>query len=156
MPLETKEYAVNESSFELLPAGVYQCRLTDLAEKIVVNKQTNEARDCIEWSFEVLAGPHKGKEITDLCAAPVNGLGPKTKMRQWIEGFTGQSLQGRTKPVDPNRLIGKDCLLTLSRGPNQAGREVNKIVALSPANGAAPAPEPPKAAPAGNGDGDLF
>ncbi len=154
MPLQNATYNVNENTFELYPAGIYEARLVDLEEKTLTIQATNETRDVIEWTFEVISGPQKGKEIKDICAKPTNGLGPKTKMRQWIEGILGQSLQGRTKPVDPNRLIGKECYITLFRGPNQVGKDVNKITALSPRTRSAPSiVPPPTPAPANNGDG---
>jgi hypothetical protein len=155
MPLATKEYHVSDTTFELLPGGIYECKLVDLADRVIVNKQTNEEFDRIEWIFEILSGPHKGKQITDLCSPPTNGLGPKTKMRQWIEGMTGTSLAGRTKPVDPNKLIGRECYVTLFRGLNQAGREVNKIQALSPKNSTS-VPEPVAPPPTQDNGANLF
>jgi hypothetical protein len=159
MPVDTK-YTVTEGSFELFPADVYDCKLTDINRKMLtVTNQDNltEDADFLEWEFTIVGGEFDGKVITDV-AREYKSLGPKSKMRAWIEGMTGQLLAGRTEPVDPNKLIGRMCRVNVSRGPNQKGRDCNKVVSILPPKRTTPAaPKPaPAPQPAAETDDPLF
>lgn len=151
MPVENATYAVTEGTFELFPADVYDATLSDINRKVlqVTNDQgVTENATFLEWEFTIIGGEYDGKVITDVAREYAN-LGPKSKMRAWIEGMTGQALLGRTDPVNPNRLIGKPCRVNLSRGPNQKGRDCNKVVSLLPPKRTSAAPvAAPKPAPA--------
>lgn len=149
MPVDT-QYTVTEGMFELFPADVYDCKLTDINRKLLTvtnNDGVQEQAYFLEWEFTIIGGEFAGKTISDVAREYAN-LGPKSKMRAWIEGITGQLLAGRTEPVNPNKLIGRACRVNLSRGPNSRGRDTNKIVSLLPSKKAAPASDPKPAAAA--------
>jgi hypothetical protein len=146
-PVDTS-YAVTEGTFELFPADVYDCKITDINRKIlqVTDKDGNpEQAPFLEWEFTIIGGEYDGKTFTDVAREYAN-LGPKSKMRAWLEGASGQLLFGRTEPVNPNKLIGRTCRVNLNRGPNTKGKDCNKVVSiLPPKKAAAPAPvQPPK------------
>jgi hypothetical protein len=163
MPVENASYGVSEGTWELYPADVYDCKLTDITRKtlpVTGDDGVTIQADFLEFEFTIEGGEFDGKLITDV-AREYASLGPRAKMRGWIEGMTGVSLLGRTTPVDPNRLIGRHARVNLSRGPNQKGRDCNKIVSLLPVKKTTAAPVAPKpvavAAQQNEGDnGELF
>ena len=157
MPVENATYVVTEGTFELFPADVYDAKLTDINRKLlpVTNDEgITEQAPFLEFEFTIMGGEFDGKVITDV-AREYAHLGPKSKMRAWIEGMTGTSLLGRTEPVDPNKLIGRHARVNLSRGLNQKGRDTNKIVSLLPLKRQQPAPKPEPVAVAAESD-SLF
>ena len=164
MPVENASYGVKESTFELFPADVYDCKLTDINRKTlpVTDKETGQTiqADFLEFEFTIIGGEYDGKVFTDV-GREYAELGPKAKLRTWMEGMTGQQFAGRTEPLNPNKLIGRMCRVNLSRGPNQKGKDCNKIIAILPAKksgtAAAPkqAPQTPPSQPASQ-DEPLF
>ncbi|MFA6046269.1 MAG: hypothetical protein WC718_14895 [Phycisphaerales bacterium] len=151
------KFRVTESTFELYPADVYDAKLTKIEQKQV--EFNGAPNDVLEWTFTFLDGEYVGKTINDIASWPQNGLSPKSKIRLWIEGLLGRSLQGYTGEVDINKLVGKDCRINVTRGPNTKGREVNKIANILPpkgANKAAPTPAPMPVTPTQETEGELF
>lgn len=147
------KFRVTESTFELYPADIYDAKLTKIEPKTL--EFNGEPSDVLEWTFTFLDGEFLGKTINDIASFPANGLSPKCKLRQWIEGMTGKSLQGFGGEVDINKLIGRDCRINVWRGLNTKGREVNKISSILPPKGAvkaAPVPSPVISPPTDNED----
>lgn len=153
------KFRVTESTFELYPADVYEAKLVSIEPKTI--EFNGEPSDVLEWTFEFVDGEYAGKTINDIASWPAKGLSPKCKLRQWIEGMTGKSLQGYEGEVDINKLIGRPCRINVFRGPNTKGREVNKITSILPPKAGgrsqrtAPPPPPADVAPPPSEE-DLF
>jgi hypothetical protein len=140
----TLRFQVSESTFELYPPDVYDVQLANIEQKTL--EFNGEPSEVLEFTFEFLDGEYQGKRINDIASWPANGLTPKTKLRQWIEGMTGKSLKDHAGEVDLNKLLGRKCRINVSVTKNSKNMDKNKITSILPpkaaGNGAKPAQPP--------------
>ncbi len=131
----TLPQATNTDAYETPPAGVYLFALKGLERGIQGAAEYGGGERC-KWVFSIdkiidtnepdEADAYLGEEFWAFTSYPAR-LGPKTKMRQYVEALLGRALDEGEEP-DGDDLIGRKVKVTLA--PNDKGRR--NIVAMMP------------------------
>jgi hypothetical protein len=108
---------------EVLPAKAYRAKVVGFSEP-----QTGEFGDYIFLRAEVTRGPKKGVEFAGVASYK---LGPKTKLRGWLESILGREFHPNEQ-VDLDDFVGREATfqLTVDNGGDTPRNKVINVVGL--------------------------
>jgi hypothetical protein len=105
--------------FELIKPDIY--------EAIVTKFDTRESTygPAALYTFQIIEGPQKGVEVSGMASIPANGLGPKSKLRQWMEAIQGRHFEDNDA-IDVEDVIGYHCRINV-KTEEKGESKFNKI-----------------------------
>jgi len=117
---------VESMSFEIIPAGIFDAKVTDIMEK-----ESSSGNPMLVWSWEVITGEHDGaslKSYTTLQAHALFGL---------KEHLTAFGIEGDLDGLETDSIIGKTAQLKVTKNVvvnRESGEdmEVNRVSKVLP------------------------
>jgi hypothetical protein len=122
---------VKKRDYTAIEADVYLAKLQGIEEKVT------EFGPAARFSFIVVEGNSAGATVSGLASIPSGGMGPKSKLRHFVEALLGRPLDDDDDEIDLDSLIGKTCRINVIQEQGKDGGTYNKITEVL----AAPRPE---------------
>lgn len=106
-----------------IPRGTYRARLVDIEQR------ERDGRGYLLWSFEVVFRGDRRRIFRPTSTS----FGPSSIARGFVEAILNRDL-GAGEEVDALDLLGLECDVVLDVVQDAAGRAVNRVLAVLPAD----------------------